>query len=454
MVILILFGPARGYGQDSLDLPQAINFALSQNRELLRSALSIDLGGLGVAGARAEFGLSVRPDGGLDFTEGGGNYGYGLRAAQKLIWGTEISLAARETSTSYNYHRDAIQVEVRQPLFRNFGSLIHGEPLLQATQNFKGAQRKVEMQKADLVIKVVEAYENILRLKLQLKAFQQSQKRMDALYRVTKAKEVLGRTTRIDTLRVEFLKGQAASQLEICREQLASLQRDFAELLGFPQEKTFELKPTPMVAPQMPEPEKAVRIALENRLDYAQVLQDYQDMVRGVRIAKRKLLPDVKLVARQEWYGDGATTSDARNFGNNTWGVGFTVDTDFNLTKSLLAVDQAQVQQTAAKQTIVITELTIAQQVHQTLLAQRRIQAELKIAEQNFKLAESRSRLARRLFALGRGENFPVTDAEEAYLLAEKQWLSAQADANMANYKLFYIMGTLVEVPKDLKPGR
>lgn len=452
ITLVFLISPLGAY--EAIDLPQAINLALKQNKELLRTSLNIDLGNLGIAAAQAEFGLSVRPEGALEFTEGGSVTGLGLRASKKMIWGTEVTVAGKESSTSFNYHRDSLEVEIRQPLFRNFGPLIHEEPLIQADQVWKSARRKYELQKADLVVKVVETYENILRLKHQVKALDQSFKRMEALYRVTKAKEVLGRTSRIDSLRVEFLRGQARSQLEINQEQFVALQRDFAELLGFPLETVFDLQPTPRLALSLPEPDQAVRIALENRLDYAQVLQDYRDTVRGFRIAKRKLLPDVKLVARQEWYGDGSNSADARKITNANWGLGLTVDTDFNLTKVRVALDQAQVQETSAKQSVVITEIAVAQQVNRALLAHRRIQAELKIAEQNFRLADSRSRLARRLFALGRGENFPVTDAEEAFWLAEKQQLSALAEASIANYKLLYLLGTLIEVPKDLRPRR
>jgi outer membrane protein TolC len=52
---------------------------------------------------------------------------------------------------------------------------------------------------------------------------------------------------------------------------------------------------------------------------------------------------------------------------------------------------------------------------------------------------------------LGRGENFPVTDAEEAYLQAEKQWLSAQTESAIFKYRLFHVLGTLIEAPKELK---
>jgi outer membrane protein TolC len=444
------------FAQEQIDLPQAINYALTQNRELKRSALGIDSSTLRITGARAEFQVSVRPEVGVDFSDGQKSWAYGLRTSKKIDWGTEIIMRGRRSASQFesadDLYRDSIQLELQQPIFRNFGPLIHREAIIQAENALKIALRKFEMQKANLVVEVVQTYENILKLKGQVRSDQGSFKRMDALYRVTKAKEVLGRTTRIDTLRVELLRGQALSRLEASQERLASTQRDFAELLGFSPETVFDLKSTPQLDFKVPVPEEALRIAIENRLDYAQVLQDYEDAIRAVRIADRRLLPDLKLIARNEWFGEGLNASESRHLDENIWFVGLSVDTDFNLSRERVALDQALINQTSSSETIEIVRLSITREVLQQLQAYRRAQAELKIAEQNFKLAAGRSRLARRLFELGRGDNFSVTDAEEAYLQAENQLLFARAEASISGYRLFHALGTVIETPDELKP--
>lgn len=308
------------------------------------------------------------------------------------------------------------------------------------------------MQKADLVLDVVTTYENILRLKHQVRSDEESFKRMDALYRLTRAKEVLGRTTRIDTLRVELLRGQALFRLEADQERLSSLQRDLAELLGFPPDTVFDLKPTSLLEFDLPPSEEVVGTALKNRLDYAQVLQDHEDTVRGVHIAKKRLLPGLKLIARHEWVGQGPDFSDATRLDESIWFVGLSVDTDLNLTQERAAYGQARIEKASASETIKIIQLSIARQVLQRLQAYRRAQAEVKIAGRNFELTAARAKLARQLFELGRADNFSATDAEEAYLLAENQLLLAQAEASISGYRLSHASGTLIEAPLNLKP--
>ena len=450
--LFLFMGVDASFAQESLELSQAINYALAQNRKLVRAAHTVDSRGLGIIGAEAEFKYSVRPAVSWDVSEGEDDLGYGLRASKKLIWGTKLSVDGKVSKDQEDdLYRSSIQVEMQQPIFR-FGSLIHGEPIVQANHDLKSARRRFEMQKADLVVEVVKTYEDILRLQHQVQSDQESFNRMEALYRVSKVKEVLGRTTRIDTLRVELLRGQALSRLEANQERLSSTKRDFAELLGFEPGTVFELEPAPLLKFEIPEPEEAVKIALENRLDYAQVLQDHEDAVRNVDIARRSLWPDLKLFARYEWFGEGQDTANATQLDENIWVIGIAADTDFNLTKERTTLGQARINQTSALETIKIIELSIARQVVQSLLAYRRTLAEVKIAEKNFELAVARAKLARRLFELGRGDNFSVTDAEEAFLQAENRLFTTRPEALVSGYRLSRSLGTLIESPRGLRP--
>ena len=86
-----LSGPSVAVAQDVIDLPHAINYGLEQNRDLARSALSINSAKFGISGANAEFQVSVRPDATADFSSGDPSYGYGITGSKKLVWGTELS---------------------------------------------------------------------------------------------------------------------------------------------------------------------------------------------------------------------------------------------------------------------------------------------------------------------------------------------------------------------------
>lgn len=445
---------------ESIDLSQAINYALTQNKTLVRTALDVDATRFGIDVSQADFRLSVRPQASVNSTGGDNGYSYGLVTSKKLLSGTELSISGGVDEIPDNLNSlglrqgRRVQVAISQPIFRNFGTLIHGEGLIQSNNDLKTAQRRYELQKNDLVISVVETYESLLRLQRQVQSETDSFERMEQLHRVTEAHERLGQTTRVDTLRVALLRGEAASRLKVAQERLTSTQKDFVELLGFPLDQELELAPVPVLAIDVPEIDEAVRIALENRVDYAQALQDREDALRNVQIARRSLLPDVRLSVGHEWWDQSAGASSALNLDDNVWFFRVSVGTDLNRAIERAKVGNAQLREKSSSELIEIIELSIARLVQQHLLAYRRAIEELDIAERNFDLAASRAELTRRLFTLGRVDNFSVTDAETAFIQSESRLFLAQSESTNSGYRLMRAMGTLVETPGYLKPNR
>ena len=55
---------------------------------------------------------------------------------------------------------------------------------------------------------------------------------------------------------------------------------------------------------------------------------------------------------------------------------------------------------------------------------------------------------------MGRADNFTVADAENGLLGAENDLLTARAALSVSTYRLLRTLGTLIESPEDLKPGR
>jgi len=456
--VFLLLGVARSEQEipATLDLETALQLALTQNRNLVRSGFAIRKGEVSLVGSKGAFATFVKPDTSLGVRDGQDIWQYGLVGSRKFLPGTEIELRGNvkrySNDDSDDLRRATVKCEVRQPLFRNFGSLIHGEGMRDAESQLREISRGYEQQKADLVIQVVRTYENIMRLQSQVVSDETYFERMEKLYKLTKARERQGHTTRVDTLRVELQRGQALDRLETSRERLFSDQRELAELLGFVPETSFALEPPPQLELELPEMEEAVRIALANRLDYAQVIEHHKDSLRKVRIAKRGMLPEFRLVSNYERYGEGEEYDDAWRLNEDEWFVGITADTDLNKIQQKTSLSQASLNAGAAEESIRIKEWSIAREVQQQMAAYHRSQAEVGIAERNRKLAESRAKLAQRLFEIGRGDNFSATDAAQAYFLAQTRLLAARADASISGYKLLHVLGTLLESPPALKP--
>ena len=160
----------------------------------------------------------------------------------------------------------------------------------------------------------------------------------------------------------------------------------------------------------------------------------------------------MSLVTRYQRYGEGNAFSEAKDFDEDYWFAGVTLGSDLNVRQDRIYVEQSRITRQAAFETVRVSELSITREVQQHITTYRRARTEAAIAERNAKLAEGRAELARRLFKLGRGDNFSVTDAEEAYAQAQVQLLTARADVTIAGYRLKSSLGTLIDYPAHLKP--
>lgn len=456
-IFILLFSSFGAYAsQQKIDLPMAIQLALLQNRGLIQSELAVASARYGVRGAEAVFAFRVVPDGNAFASDGPETLSAGLDVAKRFATGTDASAGAsflriqepgREAT-----ERAAIRLQVTQPLFRNAGPLITREPVVQAERSWLSARRSLERQKSTLTLEVVRSYETLIQLKNQIEFDKQFFNRIDNLYRLTRARERQGRATRVDTLRVKLQRGQAASRLLNNRERVKSLFLDFAELLGFSPDTTFDLKTPPLVSWTMPATNEAYSVAFSNRLELAQAQQDLDDTERGVRIAHRKLLPAMDLVARVEPFGTGKDLDEILAFNETTWSVALSGNTDLVNQRQRSVVQQRVIDEESSRRRLEIVKDAVLRDVEQAILAYNRARRELKISDSNLELAGSRVLLARRFFSRGRGDNFSVTDAEDAYVQAQRDMLFARAEASFNGYRMLHALGTLIEFPEDLKP--
>jgi len=442
---------------DPIGLEDAVTLALASNRSLRVLSMAVASAELSVRGARADFALGVTPRGGVDTSDDSETVEWGVALTRRTTLGTSLSVGGEmgrdEIGSADPVHRARVNVELQQPLLRGLGPLVNREAVTRAEVQLAASRREVELRRTDLIVQVVEAYEDLLRLQKQTEFDGQSVARIDRLVRLTRAREAQGRATRVDMLRVEQQRGDLQIRLEKTLEALSLARADFADLLGSDPAVVFEAVPCAMLAVTLPDDVAAEAMALSNRLDYAQVLQDYTDARRGVRIARRNLLPDLDLISRYERYGSGASRSEATDLNDESWFVGLSASSDLTLREERVALGQARIDVDAAEESVRMVESAIRRQVRQTLLTYRRVQNEVRAAERNFQLARNRALLARRMFEMGRGDSFTASDAEDALLESQNRMLASQTEASVAAYRLLRSLGILVEYPADLKPG-
>jgi len=300
------------------------------------------------------------------------------------------------------------------------------------------------------VVRVAELYEGLIQLRHQIESDEAFAARMEKLWRLADAREQQGKTTRTEVMRMDLQRGEAALRLEAGRSQLSIQFQEFANLLGLPLDSAFRLTPPALLDLDVQEAGRALAVALAERPDYAQAMRDIETGDRRLRLARRNLLPDLRLSANQTTYGEGEEWSDAGRLDQEEWFVGLTADMNLNLRGARLDVVRAGLDAEGRRQVAEIVRHRLAVEVNAGLAAYRRTREELRLAARNRELAVNRAELARALFAAGRATGDSVSDAESDLSRSELGELAARSAASVSAYRLLHVLGTLVPAPREI----
>jgi outer membrane protein TolC len=458
LALAVAFGAGGASAGEALSLEDAIGRALAYNRELALGELAVR--GAGVEEARAweaVRGLRIVPEGAAGMGEEGSDWTAGLRAEATVPLGTRISVVAdarhAELDGVDRFRRGEVRVEISQPLFRQFGPLWRNEPAVAAGEALRASLRAWERERSALALRVAELYEDLIYLEHQIRSDEAFAGRMERLWALADAREQQGRASRTEVLRIDLQRGEAAARLEASRSRLEVGCQAFAELLGFPLDAAFALTPPPLLDVGPTTPERALALAASRRPDYAQVLEDVETGDRRARLARREMLPDLRLAARGAAYGEGEDWGDAGRLDQEDWFVGLAADVDLNLRGARLGVERAEMDAEERRRMVDVATHRLALEVRRALAEVRRSRAELALGERNRALASNRAELARVLFEAGRADANSVSDAEADRVGAELAEQLARREASVSAYRLLHVLGTLVPAPEELLPA-
>jgi len=438
----------------AVTIESAVARALRENRELIRLAAAHEAALIERSTADAEFDLRLRPDGAIASSGGAQTRQLGLALLRKTAWGAQLEFGARAIQTdgdAGDSDRRALRAVVSQPLFRYAGREVNREAVARAESRVRAALRQLELAKSDLALRVAQAYYDIVRIEELARIEQSALDRLAALRRLSDIRVRQGRAAAVDALRIAAQEGEAAARVRGALEQAAARRLELAELLGLAPDTPLELAPPPLEVAPAAALADALAAARANRLDLAQLEDDLAEVRRGLRIARRRTQPDLRLVASIEQSGGGPGPLDG-GLDETTWTIGLQSDGDWGGRRERLAVRRAELDEATALDDLIRARWTAERQVRERHLALERALAETAPARRNRDIAEHRLRLARRLFEMGRGDPFAVSDAEQQFQQAEAAWLSARTEAVLADFRLRRAAGVLIETPDDLKP--
>ena len=468
----------------------------SQKEQVFQSALDLDLerdqfrtsfAGL-VSGffkhnrsGRNEAGGSVAESAGVDATTAASrDFKNGMAFSLRLGWNL-VQLLEPENFASRSMFGDA---SVSIPLLRGAGRHIAAESLTQAERNVVYQVYEFEGFKRDFAVRVADAYLSVLQSFDQVKNAEENyrgliastrrarrlldagnlppiqvdqamQDELDARNRWISARE--SQTATLDAFksllglpvdaRVSLDRAESAKLAGFARSMTASAMNPEREEVIPPADATIILEEPSRngAGPFEIEPESAIQVALDNRLDLRIAVGRVFDAQRGVVVAADRLRPELTLFGRAQIPADRVSKL---RFDRGDYEALLSLDLPFERTVEAIAYRGSYLRLEQAVRGVQGLEDAIKQDVRERLRNLREARESLRIQAVSVDLARRRVRGADLNLQAGRVQIRDLLEAQEDLLSAQNALTGAAVDYRMAELELQRDLGVL-EVGAD-----
>lgn len=415
-------------------------------------------------------------------------------ASRTFADGTQLSSAiavdlagmlSGEKTSSWGLLADA---SISIPLMRGSGRLVNMESLTQAQRNLVYTIREFEQYKREFMVGIASAYLNVLLTKRMLVNEEENYKRVIISTRrsrrmadanrmspsdfdQSRQSELSARNSWISAFEsydasLEAFKGQLGlppdAKIDLADQDLEELQ---AYVEKFAKTELGEYDAGEAAAPLALERPKsvdeagalkdqvdrAIALAVENRLDFRSNIDRIEDAQRQVLIAEDALRAEVTLGGRAS-AGEGAKAGSDENgefnLGEAVFGSTLSIDLPFERTAERNAYRGSLIQLEGAVRAYQAAEDALKESVRAAIRSLRETREQLKIQYLAVSLAERRVRNNDLLLQAGRAEMRDVLEAQAALLSAQNALFSAIRSYRVRELELQKELG-LLEVTID-----
>jgi outer membrane protein TolC len=344
--------------------------------------------------------------------------------------------------------RSRLGLRISRPLLRNAGFLEESEGLTQAERNLLYQVREFVRFRKDFSVQIATEYYRVLGQRdaarnayMNLEGSRQTAARTRALARE-------GRATQSDLGRLEQQELSAESAwIAGTRNYRRSLD-DLKLRLGIPVETALVLDDRELAALTIQHPELAVddaiRVALEARLDYQNVRDNYDDAVRQVRLAAEGLKTQVDLVADGSLYGQPGTNRwEWPNHANYDWNAGLILDLPLDRKAQRNAYRSALIALERAGRSLAQLQDEIELEVRESWRSLEQARRNYEISEIGVRLAERRVEEQTVLAEIGRARAQDQVDARNDLVDSRNQRTQALVGHTVARLQFWNNMGIL-----------
>ncbi|MBA2726601.1 MAG: TolC family protein [Parachlamydiaceae bacterium] len=436
-----------------LDLPTAINLAITSNRNFANSLDNIQRAQLSIDLSLSAFDLRLIPSGDVGFIGGGkaglgGTVGGSLEICKKFTFGTQISLRPYASVDAKHYHT-GLQAKIVQPLLKGFGKEYTLAPVFAAQFAYRTAFRGSYASGVEMIFRLINAMYNIVRLETILKLDTEALQRLTHFYSAIKVKERIGMADSLDVYRTEIELKASEDSINSSQESLQDAKDRLRELLTLPLNRDIVIDLSTEYVPLDPIVEESISSALANRVEIEQAEDRWNETRRLSKLAKSNLLPDLDLVLDFTNFGyDEVFTESFTTERDSRWGIGFMTSTDWNRTAQQIAYQQSIFTVVNAERSYNQTQDSVILDVKRAIRALHRASQKIVLQLTQIHSSEGGLKLAKLKFNRGLANNFDVIQAEKTLRNAQSAYQSAIIDHKIGEYRFLSAVGLLVDKPK------
>ncbi len=396
-----------------------------------------------------------------------------------------VKLLSQDRVQSRGVFADA---SVAIPLMRGSGRLIVMEDLTQAERNVVYAIYDFERFKKVFAVSIASSYLDVLR---QMDSVKNAEENYRGLVRSTwRAKQLIesGRFTTIEVDQAVQSELNARTAWIRAQQQYENRLDNFKRILSLPTDAKIELDPgdlgilveraneyllservdsateetipsadAPVVLPPPGrgtpgpfefDPDFAVEIALQNRLDLKVANGEVNDRMRGVRVAADQLRAEVTLfgdasVGGRRGFGQAAQANSQLDFYEGDYSAGLNVDLPFERTAERNNYRISLINLERGTRNVQELEDQVKQEVRNELRDLLETRESLLIQSDAVRVAESRVAGTELQLEAGQIEIRDVVEAREALLSAQNQFTNAVVTYRIGELSVQRDMGLL-----------
>lgn len=455
VLLLLLFMASLCCAQEEkllLNIENALTRALAYNRTLINSAQNLLNTEFNVELAKSAFDIKFTPSSRAGITGGGAggegfSIGGGIDFSKRSIYGTHVTLGPSVVKTKQHYASE-LRYVVSQPLLRGFGVEYQLSGVRAAEFANRTARRNLFTSQVQLAVRTLVALYDIIKAQKAVELSQESYQRIFSYHQAAKLKAQIGLSDALDVYRAEIELRQAQDTLTSSQERLQEVEDTLRDMLALPLNIPFEVQVPLVYTPSYVSVDQAIQLALENRIEIEQGIDQWREAYRLAGIAKKDLLPELNLVFNYNNTGRHEIFSDTwRGRRESTWGVGFTTSTNYDPLGDQFAYDQSQCAIQTAERDLEQVKSTLILEIKRAVRQLERCYKRILLQEEQMHSSQGELHLAKLKFDRGMANNFDVIQAEKNYRSAEQTYWNALIDHIIGEYQLLQAMGCLTDKP-------